>query len=350
VIDISEGDPYANVDVRAARPVRSAGQWADWNAATTWCLAKGGTLVTAGPCSGAAPGGSQTYRYWLHPRAQIYARRWCVSLAMINATVANHHATGTIQVPTGTDLGRFAISPDDFNKTKAFRFDQILTAPNATPAETTFRMTVDASSGLPGVYMVGVSCYELRRASIGSFGGASTAVTSDYTLATGAPIRAQDFVAESVDGLLTNAIDPALLQVEARRSSFFDSYIPAGQTVETSYESLFAINPPVLASARNSLDLTTIAISAYGVGPAGSNVRFTALRSGDVTTLVLPTSVGWVHGALNVDGEFPNTWQVDGGLRGTSDRDEILIEAQRVGAGTCTVYGIKLAESVALSD
>jgi hypothetical protein len=106
----------------------------------------------------------------------------------------------------------------------------------------------------------------------------------------------------------------------------------------------------VLASARNSLNLTTIAISAYGSGPTGSNVRFTALRSGDITTLVLPTSNGWVHGALAVDGEFPGTWDLDGGLRGSSDRDEIYVEAQRVGAGTCTVYGVKMAESVALSD
>jgi hypothetical protein len=350
VIDVTEGDPYSNVDVRAAKPVRAAGQWADWAAATTWCLAKGGTLVTAGPCSGAVPGGSQTYRFWLHPRAQIYARQWCVSLAMMNATVASHHATGTIQAPTGTDLGRFSITPDDFNKTKAFRFIQVLGSPNATPAETTFRLIVDAGSGLPGVYMVGVSCYELRRVSVGVFGGATTSVTGASTVQVGAPIRGRGFGASSVDGLLTNSIDRTLLHVETRRSTLFDSYIPAGQIVGTTYTNLFAVNPTVLARPMLGNDWTTIAISAYGSGPVGSNVRFSALRSGDSTTLALPTSAGWVHGLLQVDSEFAGTWQVDGGLRGTSDRDEIQIEAQRIGVGTCAVFGIKMAESVATSD
>ena len=350
VLDVTEGDPYSNRDIRAARPVRAAGQWADMATAANWCIAKGGTLVTAGPCSGAAPGSSQTYRYWLHPRAQIYARQWCVSLAMLNATVANHHATGTIQVPSGTDIGRFEITPSDIYRTKPFRFIQVLSSPSATPAETTFRLVVDSTSGLPGVYMVGVSCYELRRSTIGAFGGASGIATGMSTVQAGAPITGAGFAGRSVDGVMTNGIDRPLLQVEARRSSFFDSYIPAGQTVETTYEPLFATNPPVLASTRNGGVATAIAVSAYGSGPAGSNVRFRALRSGDITTLALPTSNGWVHGGLIVDGEFPGTWQIDGGLRGTSDRDEVLVEAQRFGAGTCTVYGIKMAESIALSD
>lgn len=359
VIDVTEGAPTANADVRAALPVRANGQWADWTAACNWALAKGGTLITCGPSSGAVPGNSQTYRFWIHPRSQIVARLWVVSLSMRHAatTVALHHATGQIQVPTGTPIGSYVITPDDYGRTRTFEFVQLLGSPSATPAEVTMQMTVDASSGTPGVFMDGVSCYEIRRGVIETFGpnpstlgGFPAPATAAPTVETGATIRGHGYLARSVDSLMTTATDRTMLQVESRRSCLHSWYRPTGQTVGTTYENLNIRNPPVLARTRYGQTVTEVAISVYGVGPAGSNVRFTAERSGDVTTLVLPTSLGWVHGLIDVDGEQPNTWQVDGGLRGTSDRDTIKIEAQRVGAGTCTVYGGQIAESVATAD
>jgi hypothetical protein len=71
-------------------------------------------------------------------------------------------------------------------------------------------------------------------------------------------------------------------------------------------------------------------------------VRFTSLD--DTVTVVLPTSDGWATGVLEVDCEDPTTWNTDGGLR-SGTRDRITIEAQRVGAGTCTVYGVCMGEA-----
>lgn len=338
VIDNRAGDLSLNTDLRAALPVRGLGQWSDYGAAVAWLAAQGGTLVMQGPSVGADVGNSQTWRWWAWPRYPIVARLWCVSLGMRTAAAANWHATGSI-----TGIGRFTIAPDSFGRVTNLRYVQQVTATN-TAGEITFVLNNDASSGGP-VYMEGVTCYEIPRATIATFGAAPNQVTQLHTVQTGAPIVERETAANSLDGVLSRTLDEAMLQGHARRSCFWSDCRPTGQSPGTSYQVLYLHNPPVLARPRYLGESTrTIALAVYGSGPSGSTVRFTS--DSDVATIALPTSNGWAFGTLDVDCDDPTEWGSDGGLQGGT-RDRIVIEGRRVGGsqGDCDIFSTCMGEA-----
>lgn len=348
LLDVLNGDADASTGLRAALPVKGQAQWTAFADAANWIIAQGGTLVTQGPSGGVDVGGSTTYRYYIWPRYQIAARLYCVSLGMRIATQANWHATGSI-----TGVGSWKIEPSHYRRVSTFQFLVPVVSPTNTAGELT--VVLNQTSGGASVYLEGLSIYEIPRATLERFGPAASPLTADpayaplrSSLQTGAPITEGNTATAtlSVDGLLRVGLHEELAQSAGRRSCLFSDFRLATlvQAVGTTYTSVFFRDPAVLARGTYfGSSVRQIAIAAYGSGPTGSNVRFTA-DSGATATLVLPTSAGWITGVLNVDAEDPGTWSSSGGLR-SDTRDRIAVQAQRVGAGTCSVLGICMGEA-----
>jgi hypothetical protein len=337
-------------DVRNASPILGAAQWEQWTGGALWALAKCGTLILSGPSSGVAPDDEEDYRFYVWPRSQCAARLWCFTLDLANATEADRAASGQFQTPIGTVKLSWSIDPGSYRRPSTFRFIEQVASPTSDPGEITVRITNDASSA-SAIYVRAIACYEIRRVTLEDFGdlpstlGGFRAFAPDpATVQTGAQIADSFDQSRSADGLMRLVMDPTMLMKEARRSCYISSYRPAGIVVGTSYEALFKYAVPVLGRARYlETQFHKIAVAVYGHGPAGSNVRVSAVKSGDTVTLNLPTSDDWVTGEIDIETEDMSTLDTDGGIR-AGGREYLFAEAKQVGAGTALVRGFCAAE------
>ncbi len=346
-----QGGPGA---VRAALPVVGSGQWEAWGEAALWGLAQNGPLILSGPSAGISTGTFNGWIFYTWPHYQAVARLWCISLLHSATDIDDCHASGVVQVDS-VEIGKWKLGPTDFGSTKCFRFVQQLSAQTDTPASVLLTISNAISSGGAGVYNMGINCYELPRATLDAFGpnpssyGAVRVKPPDPSgLQTGAiMVGGGDENSVSLGGLGHVVFDPTQLRAETRRSCLFSHCRPSSWQPDTSFESLFAKDPEVLARPRYAGEsVVPIKVAAYGRGPSGSSVRVTA-SSGDTLSLALPTSNGWVVGEIDVEPERHQNWETDGGLP-SAGSETLLVEGRRVGGshGDCRVYAVCAAEAI----
>lgn len=341
LIDVSSGDLTAvPPGLQAARPVRGFGQWHQYAQAIAWAVARGGTLVTAGPSGAVAAGASSTWRFYTWPRIPIVARLWCIGLSMRETDADDYHATGTFEIPDGAAGQDFAINARSRGRVTMLKYDEPISETDA-PAEVLITMNVASSSG-GSVYVEYISCYEISRASMVEFGAGPEPAPNVVSNESGRIISEGNAAGLSVDGVMRTVMDPDATIAQIRRSCYFSDYRPTGQVVGTSPELLFLA--PFYALPRvNTLDGGTqlVKVAVYGSGPTGSK----AIVAGGLATvdIVLPTSNGWAFGDVELDCETPETWDTAGGAPG-GGVPQIEVYGQRVGAGTCTIYGVCMGD------
>jgi hypothetical protein len=329
--------------IRAGLPVRGSGQWQDMAAADLWLLARGSSLVVAGPTvTPIDPGGNAMLRYYAWPHEQCMGRVWCVGLATTTAAPAK----GQLTADDPGVAHRWAIPGDVPGKVKQVVFGDPITSADATPRELALLLQLDADS-LGSVMIASVGCYELPRSSLHPAGSLSN-VPDDLSDASRRKIF--DDVSggvASVAPVLRGQIDAI---AQARRACLMSWWYEAGVTITAptypGSSNLFDVDPPLLTRHLYEGEAQRTVRLAVKASKTGSNAKVKGITTsgGSCEFTITSGTPTWYVGDLTCSTDDMEALDSDGGLGGA--RDYLTMLAHR-GSGEfddVTIYGVCVGE------
>jgi hypothetical protein len=331
--------------IRAAAQIRGTATWQPMAQATNWVLGRGGSLVVAGPPwqTTITAGGSRAFHFYHWPRKQNQFQIWYVSIQ----TTTQAGASGTVEVPNGTELGTWQIDSNvDAYQPQTFAFQRTVASPDGTPADITVTVRNDSDSDA-AIIVTSISGHELPRYDLDTF--TASPVIDDQTCATKAPIFEESSDEQSVNAVAVCA-DNAV--TEGRRSCLFSWFYPSGVTITAGSfpgtSNIFMLDPSIVARHLYSgTNTATVNVAVYaamtGSTPAG-DVKVTAASGASSTLHFTSASSTWVTGNLTVETEDLSRLSTDGGLRGGT-RETLRIEARKTAGTAIVVAGICIGEA-----
>lgn len=277
-----------------------------------------------------ASGATQTFHFYVAPKARAVERVWRVNLRASTAgTTAQVTCGGAPTVTVTPPLARD-------RRGGSFVFSEPLSAKTATAADAT--LTIKASGG--SVIVESVAMYEQTRATL-------ALDTTDYGVDL-TTINARQPIADFPNRSLAGVID-AYDNLDARRAGLFHWTTPVAVPVtftSGSYVALFDLAPCVLLPVPGAGSTTsTVTCAAYAKVNAGTGqVRFTATGAGgNVVLSITSTSFAWVTGSLAIDCEDLNV--ADG--RRSSRWEALTIEGNDNTATTLSIAAISVVRTTA---
>lgn len=342
--------------IRTATPVRGDGQWYEMAAATDWLLAKGGSLIGAGPnlassdtLLGIAAGSSEVRNYLIAPHVQNMSRLWSFSLFRTGGTTAQ----GLFKAYSGHAGIVWSIASDAPIGGTTFWFVDSTFTPTSTPEDCQVEIS-NSSSSPATVYVTAISCSEVPRAVLEEFGSDDDVAPNEQSDVAPLPIYAQEYsetgpYSESVRGVHVGA---NLAETEARRSMLFSQQL-SDNSIETgtSLVNVFAYAIP-LRARRTSSNLRTLACYVYAkmqTGGATGEVVFSAGNDDDgaidtATATVNSTSYAWYEVAVDTLVENMGSLDSDGG-KVDGNRQYAVVQMRRAtGTGYIRVRSVCILE------
>ena len=323
--------------ILAGAPV-SASEWTDCARALHWIRGRGLQLVPfTSPNLSISAGSAETVRFRVQPSGVAIERRWCV---FVRASTA----AATVTFQAGSAAASAAFRPEDIRSGSP---TVIVYAEEVTKSTAAAEISAVITAGGTGtVYVDAIGCWELPRPALTLETAAEYAVNM-ASIRPGQPIGA-------IGQWGPYGVAETVRQTKSRRV-LFQKWLPSvATTTSASYQSVFVLPAPVVASKRSITDTTTDATWAVyaRVSDSGTSgtIQLASTIAADTQDITITgtdggaTALSWRSAAaLELD---PEDMSTDDGIDASAGAETVQLKIKRTaGSGSIEVQGVGIWEA-----